>query len=176
MIVAIPPVHHTAVMSCKSGPSSAFSSNTLPYLLSIDAAERSAAEKQLQETNILDRIAVFVQALTAIANHKDDGTAVTENNGALLHMVAVLLRRDILKLDGLNDSGFLQNLVSPMLHAFTGVEALTKTAVGHCLAEICSVLETTSYSSDAQHHGRISDIVISQILASIAPSVSCFCR
>ena len=152
---------HSSTMS--STPTSCLSSETLQYLITGNDVERKAAEKQLLETSLTDRVAVFVQTLMSLS------ASVT--SGPLLHMAAVLLRRDILKLDGETDAALLQSMASPVIQAHAAMPPSTKTAVGYCLAAICQVLEASG-QKDANQNGSTSSIVISQILSSVAASVS----
>lgn len=103
--------------------SSTISVALLEALLSPDMHQRKPAEDALQSMACPDRCRALLQALGAVAQPH------------LQQMVAVLLRRDILRLQ---DVSMLPALVEPLLAAFATVTS--RSAVGDCLAEVCAVL------------------------------------
>ena len=131
------------------------SSEELQNLLSLDAATRKAAEAKLQSASVSDRIVAFIHVL-----------ANPSHQGALLHLSAVLLRRDILTMNAADDLNTLQELMGALLQAFGSVDANTKTAVGNCLAEIVAVLDVSENTKG------LGNIAISQILGAAGESVS----
>eukprot|EP00536_Pseudo-nitzschia_multiseries_P016082 jgi/Psemu1/292348/fgenesh1_pg.1016_\ len=128
----------------------------LQALLCPDAGVRDQAETVFRSMNILER----VQALT---NLLLTSTAAGGDNPGVSLLIAVLLRRDILKL---TDPSMLNELVAPLLQCYTNTsnnEATrnTKIAVGHCLAEICSSLSVIGSTPTAV------DSVVTKLIATV---------
>jgi hypothetical protein len=130
------------------------SDELLRALLSPDAGIRGQAETAFRSIAVPER----VQALTNILL---TATAATDSDSQSVSMlIAVLLRRDILKL---TDSSMLNELVAPLLQCYSNTSNATlntKVAVGHCLAEICSSLSVITSASTV-------DPIVSKILSAI---------
>jgi len=130
------------------------SKELLGALLSPDAGIRSKAESVFRSVAVPER----VQGLT---NLLLTSIVATDNDSKSASMlIAVLLRRDVLKL---TDSSMLIELVGPLLQCYTNTSHATlntKVAVGHCLAEVCSSLSMISDASTV-------DAILSKILISV---------
>ena len=130
------------------------SKELLGALLSPDAGIRGKAESVFRSMSVPERVQALINILltTIIATDNDSKSASM--------LIAVLLRRDILKL---TDSSMLTELVDPLLQCYTNTSHATlntKVAVGHCLAEVCSSLSMISAASTV-------DPILSKILTSV---------
>jgi len=126
----------------------------LRALLSPDAGIREKAETVFRSIAIPER----VQALTNIL--LTTAAATDGDSKSVSMLIAVLLRRDILKL---TDSSMLNELITPLLQCYTNspnATLTTKVAVGHCLAEICSSLSVITAASTV-------DPIVSKIISSV---------
>ena len=75
-------------------------------------------------------------------------------------LTAVLLRRDILKLD---DPALLNELVDPLLQCYTSsTSSNCKMQIGHCLAEVCSSLSMITGASSAD-----AEVVMTKIVSMV---------
>ncbi len=128
------------------------SDQLLKALLSPDAGIRDQAETVFRSIAVPERIQSLTNLLLTTA-------AATDNDSRSVSMlIAVLLRRDILKL---TDSNMLNELVDPLLQCYKNPSnATTKVAVGHCLAEICSSISVISAASAV-------DPIVSKIVSSV---------
>lgn len=127
--------------------SSSITPELLNSLLSPDGAIRSQAETVFYSVSTTDRIQGLLTVLSQIDVSKSPIGLLT----------AVLLRRDIVKLDSPN---LLVDLVQPLLQAFQANKCPLQ--VGHCLAEVCSSLTLVHPESVAN--------VLSSILSTLQAS------
>jgi len=130
------------------------SNELIRALLSPDAGIRGQAETVFRSIAVPER----VQALTNILLTAT--TATDSDSQGVSLLIAVLMRRDILKL---TDASMLNELVAPLLQCYTNTSNSslnTKVAVGHCLAEICSSLSVITSASTV-------DPIVSTILAAV---------
>jgi hypothetical protein len=134
----------------------------LQALLSPDSGMRSQAETIYQSIDIPERIKALTNRLLALSSSSGNN-----DNDAIIMLIAVLLRRDILRL---TDSAMLNDLVVPLLQCFigcsttTGAAASAKLQIGHCLAEVCSSLSVLDSSAAA------ATPVLAKIVAFIQPT------
>jgi hypothetical protein len=129
----------------------------LNALVSPDAGIRSQAETVFQSLTVVDRVQGLLTQLCA-----GDGT----EDARLSLLTAVLLRRDILKL-GPNHASLLQELVHPLLQAFSSASSC-RTQVGHCLAEVCASLSLIGVDSNSNNNNNSPvDQVLPIILSAI---------
>jgi hypothetical protein len=140
---------------------SAVTVQLLEALLSPAAEQRRPAEEYLKAMTGADRCGAFLQAMSTIQQPH------------LQQMIAVLLRRDILKMQHTQIS-ILPDMVDPLLVSFvsngtgtgngTGTDSSSRrTSVGDCLAEICAVLSVLAPSECSP--------VLQKILQAIGTSV-----
>jgi len=123
-------------------------------LLSPDAGIRDQAETVFRSIAVPERVQALMNLLLMASAATD-----TDSNSVSM-LIAVLLRRDILKL---TDSSMLNELVAPLLQCYTNTSSATlntKIAVGHCLAEICSSISVITAAS-------MVDPIVSKILSTI---------
>lgn len=135
----------------------------LHSLLSPDAGIRSQAECAFRSIPVTERVQALMTQLLSLST-KDDGT---NNDGPLSLLVAVLLRREILKL---TDRSMLIDLVVPLLKCY-GNSTGSKVQIGHCLAEICSSLSILS-SGTAAADGTADDDPALHVLGEIIGAVN----
>jgi hypothetical protein len=129
------------------------SDELLRALLSPDAGIRDQAETVFRSIDVPQRIQSLTNLLLTTA-------AATDNDSKSISMlIAVLLRRDILKL---TDSSMLNDLVDPLLQCYTNSSNALNTmvAVGHCLAEICSSISFIAAASTV-------DQIVSKIISTV---------
>lgn len=113
----------------------------LRALLSPNAKIRDQAETVFRSIAVPERIQALSNLLLTTA------AATDSDSRSVAMLIAVLLRRDILKL---TDLSMFYELVAPLLQCYTNTSntALnTKVAVGHCLAEICSSVSVITSAS-----------------------------
>lgn len=122
----------------------------LNALLSPDSGIRSQAETVLQSLSVVQRVQGLMNQLSL------DQTPTATPQTQLL--AAVLMRRDILKL---TDVSMLKELVVPLLSSFATCSSC-RHQVGHCLAEICSILSFQS---------NVAETVLPMILSNIEGSI-----
>ena len=103
----------------------------LDALLSPDPAQRHQAEDFLRAMTVEARAQALLQALDAVQGHHHQ------------QLVAVLLRREILKL---SNEALLKSMVDPLMTAFGSTQCTCRSAVGDCLAEVSGMLAITSPS------------------------------
>lgn len=133
----------------------------LEALLSPDAQRRGEAEAYFQGVAPVERVGGLVPLIQHSANNNN--SASTSSSG-VASLAAILLRRDILRLDALP---LLDALVAPLLEAFLANTAMAlRTAVGHCLAEICGTVAAVSPASSHQPKD-----VMTRILSAISNPV-----
>ena len=101
----------------------------LDALLSADSQRRQEAEAFFQAIPVNQRVS---ELLHQVQQHN--------------HLSAVLLRRDILRMD---DALAVQSLVDPLLSSFlaSNVASVERNAIGYCLGEICGAVAVLSPSS-----------------------------
>jgi len=135
----------------------------LDALLSPDATRRGEAERYFQNVLVLDRVA----GLVSLIQQQNNTNAQQQT---VLSLAAVLLRRDILRLA---DVQALQSIVDPLLESFLQTanndvaDQKTRTAMGHCLAEICGTVALLSPSPSDKEQ------VMARILNAISNAVGC---
>ena len=123
-------------------PSTMVTLELLDALLSPDAGRRRQTEEYFQALPLESR----VQGLLGLAGQN--------------HLAAVLLRRDVLKMAD------AESLVDPLLSAFLASSSTTRTALGHCLAEVCGTVAILSPNN--------TDAVMAKILNAVSGVVSTF--
>ena len=129
------------------------SAELLKALLSPDAGIRDQAETVYKSISVTDRIQSLTNLLMATAGATD------ADSKSVSMLIAVLLRRDVLKL---TDASMLEKLVDPLLqcYASSNDSLHTKVAVGHCLAEICASISFIAETSKV-------DPIVSKIVSSV---------
>ncbi len=130
------------------------SDQLLKALLSPDAGIRDQAETVYRSIAVPERIQSLTNLLLTTA------AAADVDSKSVSMLIAVLLRRDILKL---TDSSMLNELVDPLLQCYTNASngsLNTKVAVGHCLAEICSSISVIAAASTV-------DPMVSKIISTV---------
>ena len=100
----------------------------LDALLSADGNRRKEAEAYFQAIPFNQRVSDLVHQVQQKS-----------------HLSAVLLRRDILRMD---DAHAVQSLVDPLLSAFLDSNAspVNRIAIGYCLGEVCGTVAVVSPS------------------------------
>lgn len=134
----------------------------LDALLSPDAQRRGEAEAYFQGIAPVERVGGLVpmiQPTPTATNNESNATG-------RVSLGAVLLRRDILRLTA-DALPLLESILSPLLEAFLQPQgsALTRTAIGHCLAEICGTVAMVSPSPKDQEQ------VMARILQAVSVAV-----
>lgn len=123
-------------------------------LLSADASQRQAAEAHLQSLPVTTRVGAWAGVWHEASVSHTNATATTTT--PLLHMIAVLWRRDILQCSDQPDA--TTALLAPLTHIFCASPANSLTphirsAIGYCLAEVVAlatsaVLEETLQATE----------------------------
>ena len=116
----------------------------LDALLSPDAQRRGEAEAYFQGIPPVERVGGLVPMIQPPSLSASNNN---NNNNSGVSLAAVLLRRDILRLTA-DALPLLESIVAPLLGAFLQPQspATTRTAIGHCLAEICGTVAIVSAS------------------------------
>jgi hypothetical protein len=109
---------------------------------------------------VVDRVQGLLTQLCA-----GDGT----EDARLSLLTAVLLRRDILKL-GPNHASMLQELVHPLLHAFSSASSC-RTQAGHCLAKVCASLSLIGVDNNSNNNSNNNNSPVDQVLPIILSAI-----
>ena len=126
----------------------------LDALLSPNSNRRGDAESFFQSLPLLDRATGLAQQIISSTND-------AHGPYHLVSLAAVLLRRDILRI---NEYQLVIQFVDPLLGVFllASMPHATRIAIGHCLAETCgSVALLSPCPKDKEH-------VMERILAAIS--------
>jgi hypothetical protein len=130
----------------------------LSALLSRDNAQRQAAEKHMQSLPVEQRCVTWLNILQSPGQEQH-----------YYHMAAVLLRRDILKT---TQGNLLISMVDPLLMLALPSEISPNTismpdiivmAIGHCLAELCAVLQVVDPTQSVCVMQRIFTLITPQV-------------
>lgn len=144
----------------------------LEALLSPDAQRRGEAEAYFQGVAPMERVGGLVPLIQHFAT-----TTNNNNQNSVASLAAILLRRDILRLSA-DALPLLEAIVAPLLEAFLSHNSAAasretlqlRTAMGHCLAEICGTVSVVAPSSS---HSTLPQEIMTRILSAISSRV-CF--
>jgi hypothetical protein len=131
-------------------------------LVAPNAGIRSQAKTVFQSLTVVDRVQGLLSQLCAGDGNED---------ARLSLLTAVLVRRDILKL-GPNHASLLQELVHPLLQAFSSASSC-RTQVGHCLAEVCASLSLIGVDNNSSNNNsnNNNNSPVNQVLLIILPAI-----
>ena len=141
---------------------SMITTDLLEALLSPDAHRRGEAEAYFQGVAPMERVGGLVPMIQHFSNHN-----ANTNNSGVASLAAILLRRDILRL---SDLPLLEAIVAPLLEAFlvsnnntSSSSMALRTAVGHCLAEICGTVAAVSNNNNSNNQQDVMTRILSAI-------------
>jgi hypothetical protein len=132
----------------------------LNALVSPDVGIGLQAKTVFQSLTVVDRVQGLLTQLCA-----GDGT----EDARLSLLMAVWLRRDIQKL-GPNHASLLQELVHPLLQAFSSASSC-RTQVGHCLAEVCASLSLIGVDNNSNNNSNNNNSPVDQVLPIILSAI-----